>query len=117
MLASEVNEQLTGTQFEGRPYGTNPDPVFLSHVQILSRPSLSYPTYEKISSISSSFTFFAFFRFFSFDSSAVVYGFGGAKGPLRFFTLTAWRDEGPRADSEIVRAISAAAVDIKTFEK
>lgn len=35
MLASEVNERLTGTQFEGRPYGTNPDTVFLSHVQIL----------------------------------------------------------------------------------
>jgi len=68
-------------------------------------------TYEKISSISSSFIFFPFFRFCPFDPSAVVYGLGGATSPLRFFTVTAWRDEGPRAGSEIVRAISVPAVD------
>lgn len=70
------------------------------------------PSYEKISSISSRFIFFAFFRLFSFDSSAVMLcGIGGARGALRLFTITVWRNDD--AGAEVSDAMSAAAAHVR----
>jgi hypothetical protein len=106
LLASEVNEQLTGALLKAHQL----QPIFL----FTCRFGRCDCIYEKISSISSRLVTFAFFlRPFSFDSSAGVGGFGGAKGAPSLFTITAWRDEGPTTEVGVTKSATA---DVQTLK-
>jgi hypothetical protein len=69
------------------------EPTFTERMLILLRvPNRPPQYYEKMSSISSCRTFFVLVRFFCFESSAAVDAL--VSGTARFFTITAWHDEG-----------------------